>query len=165
MDRRHLLKAAALPAAATGLAAPALAQARPKVSWRLTSSFPRNLDTLYGAATTFARMVGEATDGDFTIRILSPGEIVPALEAREATSKGFVESCLTASSYSIGTEPGLHVWHSAAVRTEQPPADGVSVRDGRQRQAEPPSLREAQRALLAADQHRCADGRVVPQGS
>jgi TRAP-type mannitol/chloroaromatic compound transport system substrate-binding protein len=105
-----MLKAGAVPAAAAatlGLAAPALAQARPKVSWRLTSSFPRNLDTLYGSATTFARMVSEATDGDFTIRIFSPGEIVPALEAREATSKGTVECCFTASSYSIGTDPAF----------------------------------------------------------
>ena len=56
MDRRSVLKAAALPAAATalqrGLATPALAQGRPKITWRLTSSFPRTLDTLYGAATT-----------------------------------------------------------------------------------------------------------------
>ena len=106
MDRRTMLKAGSVPAA-LGLASPALAQTRPKVSWRLTSSFPRNLDTLYGAATTFSRLVSEATDGDFTIRIFSPGEIVPALEAREATSKGFVESCFTASSYSIGTDPAF----------------------------------------------------------
>ncbi|RAI59878.1 TRAP transporter substrate-binding protein [Roseicella frigidaeris] len=107
MNRRRMLQAAALPAAATGLASPALAQAAPKVSWRLTSSFPRNLDTLYGAATNLSRMVSEATDGNFTIRIFAPGEIVPALEAREATSKGFVESCFTASSYSIGTDPAF----------------------------------------------------------
>jgi TRAP-type mannitol/chloroaromatic compound transport system substrate-binding protein len=112
MDRRSVLKAAALPAAATsiaagGLAAPALAQGRGKITWRLTSSFPRNLDTLYGAATNLARMVSEATDGDFTIRIFAPGEIVPALEARDATSKGFVEASFTASSYSIGTDPAF----------------------------------------------------------
>ncbi len=106
MERRYILKAGAVPAA-LGLTTPALAQTRPKVSWRLTSSFPRTLDTLYGAATTFAKMVSDATEGDFTIRIFSPGEIVPALEAREATSKGFVESCFTASSYSIGTDPAF----------------------------------------------------------
>ena len=99
MDRRNVLKAGAVPAAALSLAAPALAQTRPKVSWRLASSFPRNLDTLYGAATQFSRMVNEATDGDFTVRVFSPGEIVPALEAREATSKGSVECCFTASAY------------------------------------------------------------------
>jgi TRAP-type mannitol/chloroaromatic compound transport system substrate-binding protein len=106
MDRRDVLKVTTVPAALS-LAAPALAQTRPKVNWRLTSSFPRTLDTLYGAATTFARMVGEATDGDFSVRVFSPGEIVPALEAREATSKGSVECCLTASSYSIGTDPAF----------------------------------------------------------
>ena len=103
MERRYLLAAA--PAAA--LATPALAQASRKIAWRLTSSFPRTLDTLYGAATQFARMVSEATDGDFTIRVFSPGEIVPALEAREAVSRGTVECCFTASSYSIGTDPAF----------------------------------------------------------
>src|SRR3954470_24253814 len=98
MDRRYLLKAAALPAAATGLAAPARAQGNRKVSWRLTSSFPRNLDTLYGAATTFSRMVGEATDGDFTIRIFAPGEIVPALEARDSVVHGSAGWCWEADS-------------------------------------------------------------------
>jgi TRAP-type mannitol/chloroaromatic compound transport system substrate-binding protein len=110
MDRRNVLKAGAMPAAtaaALSLSAPALAQTRPKVNWRLTSSFPRTLDTLHGAAAQFARMVSEATDGDFTVRVFSPGEIVPALEAREATSKGSVECCFTASSYSIGTDPAF----------------------------------------------------------
>ena len=51
--------------------------------------------------------MGEATDGDFSVRVFSPGEIVPALQAREATSKGSVECCLTASSYSIGTDPAF----------------------------------------------------------
>ena len=107
MDRRNVLKAGAVPAAALSLSAPALAQTRPKVNWRLTSSFPRTLDTLYGAAAQFARMVSEATDGDFTVRVFSPGEIVPALEARDAVSKGSVECCFTASSYSIGTDPAF----------------------------------------------------------
>ena len=89
MKRRNVLKAGAAPAATLSLATPALAQTRPKVSWRLTSSFPRTLDTLHGAAAQFSRLVGEATDGDFSVRVFSPGEIVPALEAREATSKGW----------------------------------------------------------------------------
>ena len=32
------------------LAAPAIAQENPKISWRLTSSFPKGLDTIFGAA-------------------------------------------------------------------------------------------------------------------
>ncbi|MCK8783080.1 TRAP transporter substrate-binding protein DctP [Roseomonas sp. NAR14] len=111
MERRDFLKAGAVPAAlgaAGGLAAPAVAQqANRKVTWRLTLSFPRNLETLYGAATTFSRIVSEATQGEFTIRVFSPGELVPALQAREATSNGSVESCFTASSYSIGTDPAF----------------------------------------------------------
>ena len=32
------------------LAAPAIAQEMPEVKWRLTSSFPKSLDTIYGGA-------------------------------------------------------------------------------------------------------------------
>ena len=47
------------------VAAPAIAQSMPEVKWRLTSSFPKSLDTLWGASETFAKYVSEATDGKF----------------------------------------------------------------------------------------------------
>ena len=50
------------------------------VKWRLTSSFPKNLDTLFGAAATIAKVVGEMTDGKFTIQTFAAGEIVPGLQ-------------------------------------------------------------------------------------
>ena len=50
MQRRQFLKksgtVAAGAAAATTLAAPAIAQSAPELKWRLTSSFPKSLDTL-----------------------------------------------------------------------------------------------------------------------
>ena len=46
MKRRQLLTAGA-GLAATAVAAPAIAQAMPEVKWRLTSSFPKSLDTIY----------------------------------------------------------------------------------------------------------------------
>lgn len=58
MDRRSFIKnagvAGAGAAASTLLAAPAIAQESPKVTWRLTSSFPRALDTIFGAANDVA---------------------------------------------------------------------------------------------------------------
>ena len=48
--RRTLIKTAALAGAAAGVAAPAVAQSQPEIRWRLTSSFPRQLDTIFGTA-------------------------------------------------------------------------------------------------------------------
>ena len=53
-------------------AAPSIANAAemPTINWRLASSFPKNLDTIYGAADTLANRVKELTDGKFNIRPL-----------------------------------------------------------------------------------------------
>ncbi len=109
MDRRTFIKkagfAGAGAAAATTLAAPAIAQENPKVSWRLTSSFPKSLDTVYGAAETMANRVREMTGGAFDIQVFSAGEIVPGLQALDAAAAGTVEMCHTASYYYWGKEP------------------------------------------------------------
>jgi TRAP-type mannitol/chloroaromatic compound transport system substrate-binding protein len=104
MKRRAFLTTAAVGAAATGLAAPALAQAAPKVSWRLTSGFPKSLDTIYGTADVFAKTVSEATDGNFQIQPFPAGEIVPMPEAADAVANGVVEMTHTASYYYWGKD-------------------------------------------------------------
>ena len=48
VNRRKFLKKAAAGAAGVGVAAPAIAQSMPELKWRLTSSFPKNIDTIYG---------------------------------------------------------------------------------------------------------------------
>ncbi|MCQ4159386.1 TRAP transporter substrate-binding protein DctP [Roseomonas sp. GC11] len=107
MNRRALLGAAAA-AAPAALAAPALAQtAAPEVRWRLTSSFPRNLDILFGAPELIARRVAAMTDGKFQIRTFPAGEIVGGLQALDAVQAGTVECAHTASYYYIGKEPGF----------------------------------------------------------
>ena len=112
--------------AATTLAAPALAQSQPKISWRLTSSFPPALDTVYGGAETLAKYLSEATDGNFTIDVFAAGEIVPPLQAADAVMAGTVEAAHTASYYFWGKDPtwalpttvpfslsarGMNAWH------------------------------------------------------
>ena len=77
MKRRDFLKAGTAGAAATAIAAPAIAQTSPEIRWRLTSSFPKSLDTIYGTAETFARYMREATDGKFQIQTFAGGEIIP----------------------------------------------------------------------------------------
>ncbi len=109
MDRRLFLKRAATAGAgataATALAAPAIAQSNPKITWRLTSSFPKALDTIYGAAETMAAFVKGATDGNFEIQTFPAGEIIPGLEAAKAAAAGTVEMAHTASYYYWGQDP------------------------------------------------------------
>ncbi len=49
MKRRQFIKAASVGLAASAIAAPAIAQSMPEVKWRLTASWPKSLDTLFGA--------------------------------------------------------------------------------------------------------------------
>ncbi|MGL4729021.1 MAG: TRAP transporter substrate-binding protein [Bosea sp. (in: a-proteobacteria)] len=106
MKRRQFLKVAGASAAAsTAVAMPAIAQSMPEVKWRLTSSFPKSLDTIYGAAETFTKAVAEATDNKFQIQVFAAGEIVPGLQAADAVTNGTVEMCHTASYYYIGKDP------------------------------------------------------------
>ena len=104
MDRRKLIKTTAAGAAAATIAAPALAQSKPKISWRLTSSYPKSLDTLFGISTQVAKRVAEATDGNFQIQTFAAGEIVPALQALDAVQNGTVECSHTLASFYIGKD-------------------------------------------------------------
>ncbi len=105
MKRRDFLQAAGLAAAATAVAKPAIAQSMPELKWRLTSSFPKSLDTLFGASEVFVKAVAEATDNKFQIQVFAAGEIVPPLAAADAVQEGTVEMCHTASYYYFGKDP------------------------------------------------------------
>jgi TRAP-type mannitol/chloroaromatic compound transport system substrate-binding protein len=105
MKRREFLTAAGVGLASATVAKPAIAQSAPELKWRLTSSFPKSLDTLYGAAEIFAKAVAGATDNKFQITIFAAGEIVPGLQAADAVSNGTVEMCHTASYYYVGKDP------------------------------------------------------------
>jgi TRAP-type mannitol/chloroaromatic compound transport system substrate-binding protein len=105
MKRREFLKSAGIGLTASAVAAPAIAQSTPEIKWRLTSSFPKSLDTLWGAAETFAKYVGESTDNKFQVQTFAAGEIVPGLQAADAVSNGTVEACHTATYYYIGKDP------------------------------------------------------------
>lgn len=104
MKRRDFLTTAAVGATATTLAAPAIAQTNPTVSWRLTSGFPKALDTIYGAAEDLGKYVSEMTDGAFQIQAFPAGEIVPMPEASGAVGSGTVEMTHTASYYYWGKD-------------------------------------------------------------
>jgi TRAP-type mannitol/chloroaromatic compound transport system substrate-binding protein len=106
VKRRDVLKAAGLGiAGSAALAMPAIAQNAPELRWRLTSSFPKSLDTIFGAADVFARAVSEATDGKFQIQTFQGGEIVPPFEVVDAVQNNTVEMGHTASYYFWGKDP------------------------------------------------------------
>ena len=106
MKRRDFIKVTGLAAAGvTTIAAPAIAQSMPEIKWRLTASWPKSLDTLYGGAEMMAKVVGEATDNKFQIQTFAAGEIVPGLQVLDAVQNGTVEMGHTASYYYFGKDP------------------------------------------------------------
>ncbi len=102
MKRRDFLKKAGIGVAASAAFGPAFAQAAPTVRWRLASSFPKSLDTIYGAAEVLAERVSALTGGRFQIRPYQAGEIVPGLQVMDAVQQGTVEAGHTASYYYVG---------------------------------------------------------------
>src|SRR4029077_6981362 len=104
MKRRQFLTAMGAGAAATAIAAPAIAQSSPTLKWRLTASWPKSLDTLYGTCEMLSKYVSEATDGKFQIQVFAAGEIVPGLQVLDAVQNGTVELGHSAQYYFIGKD-------------------------------------------------------------
>ena len=163
MKRRQFIQGAGLAAAGTAVAAPAIAQSMPKLKWRLTSSFPKNLDTIYGAAEEFAKAVSEMTDKQFQIQVFAANEIVPPLAAADAVQKGTVEMAQTASYYYFGKDPtfafGTAVPFGLNARMQNAwmyHGGGMELMN---------DFYEVQLPRVAGRQHRRPNGRLVPPRS
>jgi len=108
MERRSFIRTAtagALAGSLGSIAAPSMAQSQPSINWRLASSFPRSLDTIFGASDTLSKRVAALTGGKFNIRAFPGGEIVPALQVADAVQAGTVEMGHSASYYYFGKDP------------------------------------------------------------
>jgi TRAP-type mannitol/chloroaromatic compound transport system substrate-binding protein len=106
-SRRSFMRGAgtaAVGTAATAVAAPAIAQSMPEIKWRCTSSFPKSLDTIFGAAEVFSKSLAEMTDNKFQISVFAAGELVPGLQAADAVTNGTVEVAHTAPYYYFGKD-------------------------------------------------------------
>ena len=104
MQRRSFLKKTALGAAVGAISAPAIVHSQTAIRWRLTSSFPKSLDTIFGAAEIFSKKVSEMTGGKFQISVHAAGELVPPLQLVDAVQNGTVECGHTAPYYFFGKD-------------------------------------------------------------
>ena len=129
MKRRKFITTAAIggvsaAALASSFPQPAIAQSQPEIKWRLASSFPKSLDTLYRRrradrqARRRARPTASSRSGAF-----AAGEIVPALQVLDAVQNGTVELGHTASYYYVGKDPTFALRLRHAVRPEHAPAE------------------------------------------
>ena len=106
MERRKFINRAGAGMAGILAAgtAPAFAQASPEIKWRLASSFPKSLDTIYGAAEQVSKRVAAATGNKFQIQVFAAGEIVPGLQVLDAVQNGTVQAGHTAPYYYWGKD-------------------------------------------------------------
>ena len=108
MQRRKFLTSAGAGLAASAAVIPTLTSAQtavlPMIKWRMTSSFSKSLDTIFGGAETIARRVKSAAGGKFEIQVFAAGKIVPAFSAMDAVKDGTVECCHTAPYYFFGKD-------------------------------------------------------------
>lgn len=115
MKRRQFVGNAvigATSATALGACSPARAPVaqtadQPIVRWRMATSWPNSLETIFGGAEIVCKRVSEMTQGRFTITPFAAGELVPGLQVLDAVQAGTVQCGHTASYYYIGKNPTL----------------------------------------------------------
>jgi TRAP-type mannitol/chloroaromatic compound transport system substrate-binding protein len=103
MDRRSILKHAGIAGVLAAGAAPAV-HAQAAIRWRLASSFPKALDTIYGAAEVFAEKVNAMSGGKFVVSVHPAGELMPAFGIVDGVQQGTVEAGHTAPYYYFGKD-------------------------------------------------------------
>ncbi len=101
MDRRSVIKNAGIAGVLAAGVAPAV-HAQATVRWRLASSFPKPLDTIYGAAEVFSKHIRAMSGGKFEISVHPAGELMPALGVVDGVQQGSVEMCHTVPYYFFG---------------------------------------------------------------
>ena len=104
MQRRKFLQHAGIAGILTAGVAPAV-HAQQAIRWRLASSFPRSLDTIFGASETFSKKVKELSGGKFDISVHAGGELMPPFGVVDGVQQGTVECAHTAPYYFFGKDP------------------------------------------------------------
>ena len=104
MERRSFIRHSGLAGVLAAGAAPALVHAQASIRWRLASSFPKSLDTIFGAAETFAKKVSDMSGGKFQISVHPGGELMPAFGVVDGVQNGTVECAHTVPYYFFGKD-------------------------------------------------------------
>ena len=122
MDRRSIIKRAGMAGVLAAGVAPAV-HAQAAIRWRLASSFPKSLDTIYGGAEVFAKAVKAMSGGKFEISVHAGGELMPPFGVLDGVQAGTVEMCHTVPYYFYGKNPAfaLDVMRSLARRIPATP--------------------------------------------
>jgi TRAP-type mannitol/chloroaromatic compound transport system substrate-binding protein len=103
MDRRSVIKQAGIAGVLAAGVAPAV-HAQAAIRWRLASSFPKSLDTIFGAAEVFANAVKAMSGGKFEVSVHAAGEIMPAFGVVDGVQQGSIEMAHTAPYYFFGKD-------------------------------------------------------------
>ena len=74
----------------------------PEIEWEMPTSWPANLDTIYGGAVVFAEAVAALSGNRFRITPRPAGELVPPLEVLQNVQSGAYPIGHTASYYYTG---------------------------------------------------------------
>ncbi|URI11693.1 TRAP transporter substrate-binding protein [Aquincola tertiaricarbonis] len=105
MERRSFVRGAGIAGVLAAGTAPAFVQAQANIRWRLASSFPKSLDTIYGAAEVFSKKVSDMSGGKFQISVHAGGELMPPFGVVDAVQNGTVDMCHTVPYYFFGKDP------------------------------------------------------------
>ena len=103
MDRRSLMKHAGIAGVLAAGVAPAV-RAQAAIRWRLASSFPKSLPTIFGSAEKFAETVKQLSGGKFDVSVHAGGELMPAFGVVDAIQNSTVEMAQTAPYYFTGKD-------------------------------------------------------------
>ena len=104
MDRRSIIKQAGIAGVLAAGVAPAV-HAQAAVRWRLASSFPKSLDTIFGSAETMAKAVKAMSGGKFEITVHPAGELMPAFGVVDALQADTIDMAQSAAYYFTGKDP------------------------------------------------------------
>jgi TRAP-type mannitol/chloroaromatic compound transport system substrate-binding protein len=104
MDRRSLIKRTGIAGVLAAGVAPAV-HAQAAVRWRMASSFPKSLDTIFGSAEKFSQTVKALSGGKFEVSVHPAGELMPAFGVVDALQNDNIEMAQTAAYYFAGKDP------------------------------------------------------------
>ena len=147
MQRRSFIRKTGLAGVLAAGAAPAIVHAQASIRWRLASSFPKSLDTIFGAAEVFAKKVGEMTGGKFQISIHAAGELMPAFGVVDGVQNATVEVAHTAPYYFFGKDPTFALGCAIPFGLNARQMNGLDVR-GQRPEADARVLRQVQHRQL-----------------